>query len=130
MRTVILPIALVALAGPALAGPREVFGYGGELGEWEFSATVTEKESSPGRELYGPLTMTHVGICTQDGPEQKTGEIRFQVLDAPPRLRASLLVDGVSCTYSGKLSDFYSGILNCPGRAGCSALPTTRCVCL
>ena len=120
MRMTILPIALVALAGPAVAEPREVFGYGGELGEWEVSATVTEKESSTSRELSGPLTITHVGICTQDGPEQKTGEIRFQVLDAPPRLRASLLVDGVSCTYSGKLSNFYSGTLNCPGRAGVS----------
>ncbi|HET7911506.1 MAG TPA: hypothetical protein VFL49_05720 [Pseudolabrys sp.] len=118
MRMTILPIALAALAGPAVAEPREVFGYGGELGEWEVSATVTEKESSPSRELSGPLTMTHIGICTQDGPEQKMGEIRFLVLDAPPRLRASLLVDGVSCTYSGKLSNFYSGTLNCPGRAG------------
>jgi len=68
--------------------------------------------------LSGPLTMTHVGICTQDGPEQKTGEIRFQVLDMPPQLHATLLVDGVTCTYSGKRSDFYSGALICPGRAG------------
>jgi hypothetical protein len=70
------------------------------------------------REFSGPLTMTHVGICTQDGPERKTGEIRFQVLDAPPRVQATLLVAGDTCTYSGKLSDFYSGILSCRGRPG------------
>jgi len=34
MRTIILPIVLGTLAGPAIAEPREVFGYGGELGEW------------------------------------------------------------------------------------------------
>ena len=118
MRTIIVPIVLGTLAGPAVAEPREVFGYGGELGEWELSAAVTEKASSRGREFSGPLTMTHVGICTQDGPEQKTGEIRFQVLDMPPQLHATLLVDGVTCTYSGKRSDFYSGTLICPGRAG------------
>lgn len=118
MRTIILPTMIAALASPAIAAPREVFGYGGELGEWELSATVTEKASSLSREFSGPLTMTHVGICTQDGPERKTGEIRFQVLDAPPQLRASLLVDGLTCTYSGKLLDFYSGTLICQGRAG------------
>ena len=118
MRTIILPIALMALAAPAVAEPREVFGYGGELGEWELSATVTERASSINREFSGPMTMTHVGICTQDGPEKKAGEIRFQVLDVPPQLHATPLVDGVSCTYSGKRSDFYSGTLICPGRAG------------
>jgi hypothetical protein len=108
---------LGTLAGPAIAEPREVFGYGGELGEWELSATVTEKASSRGRELSGPLTMTHVGICTQDGPEQKTGEIRIR-LGAPTRLSATLLLAGVECAYTGQLSDFYSGTLTCPGRAG------------
>ena len=88
------------------------------LGEWELTATVTEKASSRGREFSGPLSMKHVGICTQDGPEQKTGEIRFQVLDVPPQLHATLLVDGVTCTYSGKRSDFSSGALICSGRAG------------
>ena len=116
MRTMILPIALAALAGPAIAEPREVFGYGGELGEWELSATVTEKASSHSSELSGPLTMTHVGICTQDGPEQKTGEIHLRLSGA--RLSATLLVAGVACTYSGQMSDFYSGTMICQGRPG------------
>src|SRR4029078_8383585 len=118
MRTIILRIALMALAAPAVAEPREGFGYGGELGEWELSATVTERASSINREFFRPMTMTPVRICTQYGPEKKAGEIRFQVLDVPPQLHATLLVDGVSCTYSGKRSDFYSGTLICPGRAG------------
>jgi len=115
MRTIILPAVLVALAGPAVAEPREVFGYGGELGEWELSATITEK-APPSREFSGPLTMTHVGICTQDGPEQKTGEIRLRLSGA--RLSATLQVAEVECTYSAQMSDFYSGTLTCPGRAG------------
>jgi hypothetical protein len=116
MRTMILPIALAALAGPAIAEPREVFGYGGELGEWELNAVVTEKVASHSSELFGPLTMTHVGICTQDGPERKTGEIRLRLSGA--RLSATLQVAGVECTYSGQMSNFYNGTLICPGRAG------------
>ena len=60
--------------------------------------------------------MTHVGICTQDGPEQKTGEIRLRLSGV--RLSATLLLAGVECTYSGQLSDFYSGTMICPGRPG------------
>src|SRR6187551_3108239 len=116
MRTIIVPIVLGTLAGPAVAEPREVFGYGGELGEWELSATVTEKASSRGREFSGPLSMTHVGMCTQDGPEQKTGEIRFQISALSSRLDARLLVEGVECTYSAASSEPYSGMMNCPDR--------------
>ena len=32
------------------------------------------------------------------------------------RLNATLSVDGVECTYSGQLSDFYTGTMSCPGR--------------
>jgi hypothetical protein len=34
--------------------------------------------------------MKHVGLCTQDGPEEKTGEMRFQIraegIDVPVRV--------------------------------------------
>ena len=36
-------IVLVALASPAVAQSRQVFGYAGILGEWELNADVTEK---------------------------------------------------------------------------------------
>ena len=60
--------------------------------------------------------MKHVGICTQDGPEEKTGEIRLQISASSSQLDATLLVDGVECTYSGRLSDPYSGMMTCPDR--------------
>ena len=31
-------------------------------------------------------------------------------------MKATLLVDGVECTYSGRLSDSYTGTMNCPDR--------------
>ena len=92
------------------------FGYAGVLGEWELTATVTEKASRRTKEFSGPLTMTHVGVCTQDGPEEKTGEIRFQISAFSSRLNATLLVAGVDCSYSGRLSDSYTGMMTCPDR--------------
>ena len=116
MRALLLLIALGALAAPAQGQSREVIGYAGVLGEWEVTATVTEKASGPTREFSGPLTMTHVGICTRDGPEEKTGEIRIQISGLTSQLEATLLVDGAECTYSAGASEPYSGMMACPDR--------------
>ena len=116
MRAFCLAVMLGALAAPASAQSLEVFGYAGVLGEWELTATVTEIASRRTKDFSGPLTMTHVGLCTQDGPEKKTGQIRLQLSSSPSRLNASILVAGVVCSYSGRLSDFYTGMMTCPDR--------------
>ena len=65
-------------------------------------------------EFSGPLSMKHIGICTQDGPEEKTGEIRFQISALSSQLDATLLVEGMECTYSARSADPYSGVMACP----------------
>lgn len=115
MKALLLPIVGI-LATPASAQSLQVIGYSGYLGEWELIATVTESGSGRTREYAGPVTMRHVGVCTQDGPEEKTGEMRFQILDASSRLNATFSVAGVECTYSGRLTDSYTGTMDCPGR--------------
>ena len=122
MRALLLLAALGALAAPARGESRQgeslqVTGYAGVLGEWELVATVvTERASQRTREYAGPLTMKHVGWCTQEGPEEKTGEIRLQISTLSSRLKATVSVAGVDCTYRASLSDSYSGKLECPGR--------------
>lgn len=116
MRALVLLVALGVLAAPARTLPLEVFGYAGVLGEWELTATVTEKASRRTKEFSGPVTMTHIGLCTRDGPEEKTGEIRLQITNSSSRLTATLSVAGLECTYSGRLSDFYTGMMVCPER--------------
>jgi len=39
---------------------------------------------------------------------------RPQISRPASRLSATLVLDGVECTYTGRLSDFYSGPMNCP----------------
>ena len=112
-----LVLALGLLASPASAGSQEIVGYSGLLGEWELVATVTEDGSStmPG-EYFGPFSMKHVGLCTQDGPEEKSGKIRIRMPASSSRMEATLWLDGVECGYQGVLSDFYSGTMACSGR--------------
>jgi hypothetical protein len=116
VRALLLSIVLLgALVAPARTQLLEVIGYSGYLGEWELIATV--KEAGPGRKGYsGPLTMKHVGLCTQDGPEEKSGEMHLEISAASSRLDATLSVAGVECSYSGRLSDSYTGTMTCPDR--------------
>jgi hypothetical protein len=112
VRALLLSIWLFALFAPAHAQALEIIGYSGYLGEWELTATVTE--TAPG--YSGPLTMKHVGLCTQDGPEERTGEIHLELSASSSRLDATLSVAGVECSYSGRLSDSYTGTMTCPDR--------------
>jgi hypothetical protein len=115
VRASLLPIVLAVLATPAEAQSLQLVGYSGYLGEWEVTATVTE-DISGGKQYAGPMTMKHVGICTQEGPEERTGKISLQRSASLSRLNVTLSVDDIECTYSGQLSDSYIGTMSCPGR--------------
>jgi hypothetical protein len=116
MKALLPLLVLAALSAPAQAEPRQVVGYAGILGEWELTATVNEKTHWWSKEFYGPLSMKHVGICTRDGPEERTGEIRFQISAYSSQLDAKLLVEGTECTYSARSSEPYRGMMTCPDR--------------
>ena len=103
-------------AASARADSLQILGYSGFLGEWELTATVTDEGSSTARQYSGPLSMKHVGLCTQDGPEERMGKIHVRMAPSSARLDATLWVDGVECNYTGNLADFYSGTMSCPGR--------------
>jgi hypothetical protein len=116
VRAFFLPIVLGLLATPVSAQSLQVVGYSGYLGEWELTATLTETASGHIKEYSGPMTMKHVGVCSQDGPEEKTGEMRVQISASSSKLNATLSVAGAECTYSGRLSDSYTGTMHCPDR--------------
>jgi len=108
----LLALSLLGLfATSAAAETRQVIGYVGPLGEWELVADVSEGSAG---EFSGAATMTHVGLCTQDGPERKSGDIRLRVSGS--RLNATVSLAGVACTYSANLSDAYKGLISCPDR--------------
>ena len=120
VRALLALMVLSVFATCAAAEPREIVGYAGVLGEWELTATVAQTASRGSGEFSGPATMTHVGLCTQDGPERKTGEITVRL--SASRLQATLSFAGVACTYSATLTDAYKGQMACPDRP---AVPLT-----
>jgi hypothetical protein len=112
---------LMALWAPGLttssgAQTRAVSGQSGILGEWELTATVTKETSGGGRRWSGPLSLKHIGFCTVDGPEEKTGELQLDVSDPPNEATATLLINGIACTFTGHLTGEYNGVMMCPDR--------------
>jgi hypothetical protein len=118
VRIVPAAAALLILVTQAWAEPREVNGQAGVLGEWELSAEVAEQIVDGVTELRGPLKLRHVGVCTQDGPEEKTGTLRLRLPNASPRVEATLLIEGLECTFSGNRASSFDGVMTCPDRRG------------
>jgi hypothetical protein len=116
VRVPLLLVAIVALPAVTQAEPRQLLGYAGPLGEWELTATVDEKKHWWSKAFSGSFSMKHVGICTRDGPEERVGQIHFQVSALSSRLDATILIEGQECTFSASLSGMYSGVIACPDR--------------
>jgi hypothetical protein len=110
-------LTLSILVVPACAEPLEIHGTTGYAGEYELRGSVSGQNSNGKRELSGPLTTRHVGLCTRDGPKETVGEIRLVLTTSSSRITATLDFDGSKCTYKGILSESYSGFMDC-GRQG------------
>jgi hypothetical protein len=125
MRVAALACVLLAWAGTARGQTREVTGQAGLLGEWELTATMTQQtgtqqtgteQTGDAARLSGPVILRHIGFCSADGPEEKTGELRLLVADPPAQVAATLRIDGTECSFLGHHNDAYDGVLHCPDR--------------
>ena len=119
MRTAVLALLLAMLGVSARAEPLQLAGKFGYLSEFELSARLAAPAPNA-KELSGPMTITHVGLCTHDGPQQQQGLIKLQIAGAGAPVKATLVFDGHECTYRGRLSQAAVGEMDCPG---ISALP-------
>jgi hypothetical protein len=119
-KALLLVLILGAVASSVHAQSLQLTGATGYLSEWEMSGTITQATSGRVREFSGPLTMRHVGLCSQAGPEVKAAEISLQMLKSSllSRFHAIITMDGSKCTFSGTLSGTYSGLMDCPDAKG------------
>jgi hypothetical protein len=104
-------ISIVATS-TTVAETLDVLGQFGVLGEWEMTGNISSTDGAR-KQFSGPFVMKHIGFCSVDGPELKQGEIRLQLIGSS-RVKATLLVAGVTCTYAGRKSDSFNGVLRCP----------------
>lgn len=57
-----------------------------------------------------------VGWCSQEGPLEKTGELRVRFARLSRSIVAKVHVDGVECEFSASLTDVYTGLMACPDK--------------
>lgn len=111
----VVTILLTVLPALAAAQSMRVNGQLGVLGEWELNAIV-EIAATGKEEFVGPYKLKHTGMCAKDGPEEKSGEMRLRLSSAAKRIDATLLIDGVACSFSAKKAQSFSGVIKCPDR--------------
>jgi hypothetical protein len=91
-----------------------IIGTAGYLSEWELNAEVAPRLDGGVQEFSGPMHMKHVGLCTVNGPVEKSGKLTLWISPGSTRLRATLSLNGGDqCSYAGQWSGTSTGTMDC-----------------
>jgi hypothetical protein len=119
MRALLPAILMMCGTAPAaLAQSYSASGQVGYLQEWELKASLAKTVTGGKVEYSGPLTLTHVGLCSANGAEEKSGALRLTVSRANAGVEGTLALDGDSCRIVASASRAYSGLLSCRNGQG------------
>lgn len=116
-----LAAALAGLAlAPAQARTLQIVGTAGYLSEWEIKASADP--DAAGADHSGPIAWKHVGLCTANGPVEKSGNIKFRISGWGPfsRIDATMSFEQTECTYSGSYAAGGSHAAGTRGTMDCS----------
>ena len=103
--------ACASSAGPALAQSLSAKGQIGYLQEWEMQANLAGTADSTG--YAGAITLRHVGLCSINGSEEKTGTLELHVSTRPPHVEGTLALADDKCHLAASGAQGYSGLLKC-----------------
>ena len=117
-RALISAIWIGAGAGHVMAQSYSINGQVGYLGEWEIKANLAQTITASGVSYDGPVTLRHVGLCSANGVEEKSGELRLAVSRWTGGIEGTLAMDGDSCRVVASPSRPYSGLLSCRDAQG------------
>ncbi len=108
------------VANAAHAQSARVAGAAGYLSEWAFSGNLSETGAHGGNQFSGSVNWKHVGLCSHNGPEEKSGDFTLQISrsGSAPQIHAVLKVDGAQCEYNGPLSENSTGRMDCSDAKG------------
>jgi hypothetical protein len=112
---VIATCMIVAWAG---AEPYAASGQVGYLQEWELKASLARIVSGSKIEYSGPVTLRHVGLCSANGVEEKSGKLWLTMPRPPGAAEGTLAVEGDSCRITATQAPSYSGLLTCRNGQG------------
>jgi hypothetical protein len=118
----LIGLAVAAIAPAAEARELQISGTTGYLSEWRFEVVLARNATD--EEFAGPLRWKHVGLCSANGSEERSGEINVHIRHMGPlsRVNATVSFEKLKCTYSGPFSPTVKGFMECSDR---TSLPLT-----
>jgi len=111
MRAALLSAVLICAAPAALAQSYSATGQVGYLQEWELKADLAKTAEGNAQAFSGPVTLRHVGLCSVNGVEEKSGTVRLTV--SRSGIEGTLALEGDSCRIVAAPSRSYSGLMSC-----------------
>jgi hypothetical protein len=111
MRALVSAVLMCAAAPAAHAQSYSAAGQVGYLQEWEMKASLARTVTGKDAAFYGPVTLRHVGLCSVNGAEEKSGTVRLTVSRA--RIEGTLAIDGDDCRITATEQRSYSGLMSC-----------------
>jgi hypothetical protein len=113
VRDLLSAVFVCAAATTAFGQSYSIEGHAGYLQEWEIKASLTKTVTSAGVNYDGPVTLRHVGLCSVNGVEEKSGVVQLKVSRRNTAVEGTLALQDDSCRIVASASQAYSGLLNC-----------------
>ena len=115
---IVIASAMLIFVGTSNAHAQSYSASGqiGYLQEWEIKGSLAKTTTRTGADYSGPVTLRHVGLCSANGIEQKSGVVQLRV--SRSRLEGTLAMDDDSCRIDASASRPYAGLLNCRNGQG------------
>ena len=95
----------------AFAQSYSASGQVGYLQEWELKASLAKTATRRGEDYVGPVTLRHVGLCSANGVEEKSGTVRLAV--SRSGIEGTLAMKDDHCRIVASASRSHSGLLSC-----------------
>jgi hypothetical protein len=116
MRALVSVILICTSAPAALAQTYSASAQIGYLQEWEMKGRLIKTVTGKSEDYSGAVTLRHVGLCSANGVEEKSGVVRLSASSS--RLEGTLAMDDDNCRIVASASPPYSGLLNCRNGGG------------
>jgi len=109
---------LVGAPSVALAQSYSTKGHVGYLQEWEMKGSLAKTATHFSASYTGSVMLRHVGLCSINGAEEKSGTLEVKVSSWTSNVEGTLALPDDECHIVASASQGYSGLLNCRSGQG------------
>jgi hypothetical protein len=114
----LMALAACAVSPVAIAQFYSASGQIGYLQEWKMNGNLAKTTTRIGTIYDGPVTLRHVGLCSANGIEEKSGVVQLRISPTNTSFAGTLALKDDHCQISSSAGQPYTGLLNCQDGRG------------